>query len=60
MLCFAGAVYFAVAQNLLVRLFRRSDVGLVTPLHDGMNLVAKEYIAAQAAQLKVHVILIPF
>jgi len=39
-----------VAQNILVRLFRRSDVGLVTPLHDGMNLVAKEYIAAQAAQ----------
>ena len=39
-----------VAQHILVRLFRRSDVGLVTPLHDGMNLVAKEYIAAQAAQ----------
>lgn len=39
-----------VAQNILVRLFRRSHVGLVTPLHDGMNLVAKEYIAAQAAQ----------
>jgi len=39
-----------VAQNILVRLFRRSDVGLVTPLHDGMNLVAKEYIAAQTAQ----------
>jgi len=39
-----------VAQDILVRLFRRSDVGLVTPLHDGMNLVAKEYIAAQAAQ----------
>ncbi len=39
-----------VAQDILVRLFRRSDVGLVTPLHDGMNLVAKEYIAAQASQ----------
>ena len=38
-----------VAQNILVRLFRRSHVGLVTPLRDGMNLVAKEYIAAQAA-----------
>ncbi|MEM7192735.1 MAG: trehalose-6-phosphate synthase [Pseudomonadota bacterium] len=39
-----------VPQHILVRLFRRSDVGLVTPLQDGMNLVAKEYIAAQAAQ----------
>ena len=24
-----------------------AHVGLVTPLHDGMNLVAKEYVAAQ-------------
>ena len=28
-------------------LYRASDVGLVTPLRDGMNLVAKEYVAAQ-------------
>jgi trehalose 6-phosphate synthase len=28
-------------------LFRESQIGLVTPLRDGMNLVAKEYIAAQ-------------
>jgi len=27
--------------------FRGSRVGMVTPLRDGMNLVAKEYIAAQ-------------
>ncbi len=27
--------------------FRASKVGLVTPLRDGMNLVAKEYVAAQ-------------
>ncbi len=27
--------------------YRASDVGLVTPLRDGMNLVAKEYVAAQ-------------
>ena len=31
----------------LVPLYRRSDVALVTPLRDGMNLVAKEYAAAQ-------------
>jgi len=28
-------------------MFRYADVGLVTPLRDGMNLVAKEYVAAQ-------------
>ncbi|MFV0298765.1 MAG: trehalose-6-phosphate synthase [Hyphomicrobiaceae bacterium] len=31
----------------LAALFRGSQVGLVTPLRDGMNLVAKEFIAAQ-------------
>ncbi|MBI2390595.1 MAG: trehalose-6-phosphate synthase [Deltaproteobacteria bacterium] len=29
-------------------LMRRADGCLVTPLHDGMNLVAKEYVAARA------------
>lgn len=27
--------------------YRAADIGLVTPLRDGMNLVAKEYVAAQ-------------
>jgi trehalose 6-phosphate synthase len=27
--------------------FRLSGIGLVTPLRDGMNLVAKEFVAAQ-------------
>src|SRR5436853_1532027 len=31
----------------LVALYRQADVALVTPLRDGMNLVAKEYVAAQ-------------
>jgi trehalose 6-phosphate synthase len=31
----------------LMSLFRASQVGFVTPLRDGMNLVAKEYVAAQ-------------
>lgn len=31
----------------VVRLLRRARVGLVTPMRDGMNLVAKEYVAAQ-------------
>ncbi|MFS7384786.1 alpha,alpha-trehalose-phosphate synthase [Rahnella inusitata] len=34
-------------RSLLMKLFRLTDVGLVTPLRDGMNLVAKEYVAAQ-------------
>jgi trehalose 6-phosphate synthase len=31
----------------LAGLYRAARVGLVTPLRDGMNLVAKEYVAAQ-------------
>ncbi len=37
----------------LVALYSMSDVALVTPLRDGMNLVAKEYIAARADQTGV-------
>ncbi len=36
-----------VPREQLAALFRGSEVGLVTPLRDGMNLVAKEYVAAQ-------------
>ena len=32
----------------LYGLYRDADVALLTPLRDGMNLVAKEYVAAQA------------
>jgi trehalose 6-phosphate synthase/phosphatase len=31
----------------LAGMYRAADVALVTPLRDGMNLVAKEYVAAQ-------------
>jgi trehalose 6-phosphate synthase len=34
-------------RDTLAALFRGSEAGLVTPLRDGMNLVAKEYVAAQ-------------
>ncbi|MBZ0088902.1 MAG: trehalose-6-phosphate synthase, partial [Thermoanaerobaculia bacterium] len=34
-------------RDTLARLYRGADVGLVTPLRDGMNLVAKEFVAAQ-------------
>ena len=35
------------ARNALMPLYAEARVGLVTPLRDGMNLVAKEYVAAQ-------------
>ena len=35
------------SQTMLAGFYRTAQVGLVTPLHDGMNLVAKEYVAAQ-------------
>jgi trehalose 6-phosphate synthase len=34
-------------QTVLAGLYRVAQVGLVTPMQDGMNLVAKEYVAAQ-------------
>ena len=35
------------ARGSLLGFFRTARVGLVTPLRDGMNLVAKEFVAAQ-------------
>jgi trehalose 6-phosphate synthase/phosphatase len=37
----------------LVSLYAASDVVLITPLRDGMNLVAKEYLASRANQTGV-------
>jgi len=37
----------AVARPTMAGYMREARVGLVTPLRDGMNLVAKEYVAAQ-------------
>ncbi len=34
-------------RSVLAGLYRLAKVGLVTPIRDGMNLVAKEYVAAQ-------------
>jgi trehalose 6-phosphate synthase len=39
----------AVKRNAIAGFYRRANIGLVTPLRDGMNLVAKEYVAAQDA-----------
>jgi trehalose 6-phosphate synthase len=38
------------SRRTLAGFFRLSRIGLVTPLRDGMNLVAKEYIAAQSEE----------
>lgn len=35
------------SREVLAGVYRASRIGLVTPLRDGMNLVAKEYVAAQ-------------
>ncbi len=42
-------LYRSYDQETLARLYRSAAVGLVTPLRDGMNLVAKEFVAAQDA-----------
>jgi trehalose 6-phosphate synthase len=38
------------SRSVLAGLYRYSRAALVTPLRDGMNLVAKEYVAAQDAE----------
>lgn len=40
-------LYRGYTRNHLSQLYRAAHVGYVTPLRDGMNLVAKEYVAAQ-------------
>jgi trehalose 6-phosphate synthase len=37
----------AYRRDELAGIYRAAHVGLITPLRDGMNLVAKEYVAAQ-------------
>jgi trehalose 6-phosphate synthase len=37
-------------HDVLMAFMRNAQVGLVTPLRDGMNLVAKEFVAAQRAE----------
>lgn len=39
-----------LSRKVLAGFFRLSAIGLVTPLRDGMNLVAMEYVAAQDAE----------
>ncbi len=69
-------VHKSYRRDELAGIYRAARVGLVTPLRDGMNLVAKEYVAAQnpndpgvlilsqfagaAAQMKEALIVNPF
>lgn len=40
-------LFKSFSQEELIALYRNSDVLLVTPLRDGMNLIAKEYVASR-------------
>ncbi|MDP9022281.1 MAG: trehalose-6-phosphate synthase [Actinomycetota bacterium] len=42
-------VHRGVPQQRLVAYYRLANVALVTPLKDGMNLIAKEFVVCQAA-----------
>ena len=53
-------IFGAVGQDELVAFYRDADIALVTPLRDGMNLVAKEFVAAQDDDSPGVLILSPF
>jgi len=38
-------IFRSLTQKELLAYYRTSDIALVTPIKDGMNLVAKEYVA---------------
>ena len=42
--------YRSIPFDNLIDLYSSSDVALITPLRDGMNLVAKEYVATRTNQ----------
>jgi trehalose 6-phosphate synthase/phosphatase len=43
-------LYRSLPFNLLMAAYATADVALVTPLRDGMNLIAKEYVAAHSGR----------
>jgi trehalose 6-phosphate synthase len=43
-------IHRSTPRRRLAGIYRSSRIGMVTPLRDGMNLVAKEYVAAQDAE----------
>ena len=57
---FFSYIYGCVAQNELAAFYRDAVVALVTPLRDGMNLVAKEFVACQINEPPGVLIVSPF
>nr|CAD7257546.1 unnamed protein product [Timema shepardi] len=53
-------IYGCVGQDQLAAFYRDAAVCLVTPLRDGMNLVAKEFVACQINQPPGVLIVSPF
>lgn len=53
-------IYGTIGQFELAAFYRDSAVAMVTPLRDGMNLVAKEYVACQAKDNPGVLIMSPF
>ncbi|XP_076037355.1 uncharacterized protein LOC143022854 [Oratosquilla oratoria] len=52
-------IYGCVSQDQLAAFYRDASVAVVTPLRDGMNLVAKEFVACQTGEPGV-LLLSPF
>lgn len=57
---FIRYIYGCVGQDELAAFYRDAAVALVTPLRDGMNLVAKEFVACQINKPPGVLILSPF
>ncbi|KAH8339391.1 hypothetical protein KR074_004033 [Drosophila pseudoananassae] len=53
-------IYDYVSQDELAALYRDAAVCLVTPLRDGMNLVAKEFVACQINEVPGVLVISPF
>jgi len=43
-------MYRSISRSELLAFYRAADIALITPLKDGMNLVAKEYCAANVEE----------
>ncbi len=43
-------IYKAVTQQKLASFYKAADICLVTPLRDGMNLIAKEYVSCKTEE----------
>ena len=53
-------IFGSVTQDQLAAFYRDANVALITPLRDGMNLVAKEFVACQSDADPGVLILSPF